>query len=227
MRTKISIYLLFITSFSLFAQAFPNVATQIFGPLKYEIASNSYSYGHGARLDFYFKLQNISDSIVSFECPDNALGDYRVTLRSIQIDYFSNGCLTVIRSVHLAPGEAVADTYFWNTTPAVEDTTYQLWGILNLGSWSPFHKDSLFLEFSMGSTTISENLQRSNDRAHRGILFHDFVNIQSNGDFEIFDISGKLLQRISGPNIFVPKRSGVYFLKNSRNKECEKVIVIK
>lgn len=216
-----------IFSLSILGQSFPNISTQIFGPAKYEIAADGFVYGHGDRLNFYFKIINISDSPIFFECPDNALGDYRVTLRDREISYFSNGVLPVIRSVNLGPGEAVADTYHWITTPAVEDTVYQLWGILNVGSWSPFPKDSLYLEFSMGSTFVSENPQVSFDWARRGNPFNNSIEIPVPGEFEILDLSGRSVRRITAPYVFTPERSGIFLIKSPKGRECAKIVIIK
>lgn len=209
------------------SQTFPNENNEVFGPLKYTIATDNFAYTHCATMHLYFMVTNITDSPVNFYCPTLNLSYHRVTLRGAQIDYFPMFTLPVIRDVNLAPGESEADTLSWDTDPATEDTIYRLWGILNIGG-STLVSGSLYVEFRMGLVGVGEEPPKlegtpSGPNPARGEL-----TIFEVGEFALFDILGKRLSTFRGPTTvdISDCPEGIYFVKKSDSKRCRKILIL-
>ncbi|MGC9314997.1 MAG: hypothetical protein ACP5G4_05115, partial [bacterium] len=49
---------------AVFAQTYSNISSAIHGPLEYEIGTNTYEYPRYSAIFMYFKVTNVTDSIV-------------------------------------------------------------------------------------------------------------------------------------------------------------------
>jgi hypothetical protein len=210
-----------------FSQSFPNFESEIFGPLKYEIGCDSYEYSHGATMLLYFSIKNISSADVDFYCPSPNLSVHKVVLRDHVIGEFPLVTLPMISTVSLSPGEITADTLEWDTYPATEDTIYRLWGKLN--SWSSFTADSLFLELSFRTTEINERYEKAENVWFAPNPTNRFLSFNSQGSFELFDLSGKLILRGSGNTSLdlAENPNGTYLIRKAGSTECRKLLLMK
>jgi len=210
-----------------FSQSFPNLSTQIFGSLKYELATDSYEYSHTATMHLYFSIKNISGSTVDFYCPSPNLSKHRVVLRDHLVGEFPLISLPVIRNVSLPPGATTADTLVWNTTPATEDTIYRLWGKLNSGGG--FTADSLFVEFSFEPTNIIEPPERRETRWFAPNPVKRVASFYGTGSYKIFDLNGKLIARTTPPGTIDLSvyPCGTYLVKKAGSSECRKLLLMK
>ncbi len=213
---KKAVFLLYLINIA-FGQSFTNISTESFSVLKYEVATDLDNYMRPAVLRGYLQITNSTDSTLFFQTPSLNFCYFRVTKGDLEIDEFPFVTLPVIGSFTLSPNESLAETISWNISPAVWDTSYRLWGVLNIATgWSPFPKDSHFVEFSIGGVGIGEAPPNS--------------RIDSNsGEFELFDLMGRCLGVIDNPNSLAraPLPSGTYLLRPKGQSAARKTVIVR
>ena len=227
-RFILTLIALFAMTSILAAQPAWNTNTQIYGSLEYEIGIDDYTYSHGETMEIYFMITNVTDSTVSFDCPSSNFCLYRVTLGDTEIDLFPESTLPMILNVTLRSGESKTDSTTWITTPADRDTTYRLWGILNVSpSWSPMPRESLFVEFTIGDETgIAGAPRAENEFTLPNPLRADF-RLDTPGVYDIFDISGRRLRTIrAGNRVGGGLPDGLYFIRKRGDGECRKTVIL-
>ncbi|HHS50313.1 MAG TPA: hypothetical protein ENN07_04280 [candidate division Zixibacteria bacterium] len=196
---KSLIFCFILLSSIVLAQTFTNISSESFGDLKYEVGTDFATYSRPSVLHCFFKITNISDRDVSFQTPSPDLCYFRVTMGHHEVDLFPLAVLPVIGDYYLRSGESVADTQMWDISPAIWDTTYQLWGILNIATaWEPFPKDSHFVEFSIGETVIIDSPMERRDDWFVPSPVQGAIELPFEGRFELFDISGRIVATAHG-----------------------------
>lgn len=213
---------------TLFAQGFGNISTEVFEHLKYDVATDSYAYTSPAILYTYLQVTNITDTTIMFETPTMNMCYFRVMRGRIEIDAFPRATMPAIGTFVLEPGESAADTASWEIIPAHTDTIYQMWAILNIGTgWSDFPRDSHFVEFKIGETSVIE--YPKTDKASWSVPnpVRNAVYLSEQGEYELFDIRGRSIVEVKGPAT-IDTRSlaqGTYIIR--RDEEYQRILILK
>lgn len=211
------------------AQTFTNISNDVYGPLEYEVGTDSVNYPHSTVINTYFMITNITDSVLAFETPSPNWYYFRITKGNEEIDVFPTVGLPVITPYSLDPNESLAETTTWDNSLAVWDTTYRMWGIINIATaWSPFPKDSHFVEFTVGDMGIGQK------NTEESILWRipnparGQIRLPIPGNYQLFDLNGRCIADFRGStSIMVDNYSpGTYLIRHRESGECRKMVIL-